>query len=273
MKKKIGAYRFLVLLAALLTLSLIGYGCDGTGCDTNPPPPYDTYSVGPYTATVLLADGPSGASGVAYPDGAGPFPVFLFGCGGSFGPRMYDTELNHIASWGFVMIAQVATGTGGELINGLEWLTAQNADPQSPLYQKLDLSKVAAGGHSLGSISAFKIADDPRLSTTIHVAGGSLDGEGGNTVNLRNPTAYINASDDALGGTENALIDYEKTTVPIFMTIMEGIGHIPATGEGLPAITAWMLWHLKGETQRSGDFLNSDGEFQTGMWVSQAKNW
>ena len=38
-------------------------------------------------------------------------------------------------------------------------------------------------------ISTFAVASDPRLKTTIHVAGGSFDGQGSR--NLRNPTIYI----------------------------------------------------------------------------------
>lgn len=277
MKVISSVFRNTLILVTVLAMSFMYLGCDAGGGSSggcNPPETtYDTYNTGAYETTVTFNTGPGGASGLSYPSGNGPYPIFLFACGGAMTPRMYEQHLNHIASWGIVMVAQISTGTGTELINALEWLTTENANPSSVIYQKLDLSKVAAGGHSLGSVSTFKIADDPRLTTTINIAGGSLDGEGGNAANLRNPTAYICAAIDEFGATKNAEIDYEKTTVPVFMTVMQAGEHITAPKNGLPAITAWLLWHLKGETQRQDDFLNANGEFQTGMWESKAKNW
>lgn len=74
-------------------------------------------------------------------------------------------------------------------------------------------------------------------------------------------------------GTSNSETDYARTTVPTFLTVIDGVDHIMAAREGLPAICAWLLWHLGGETDRSADFLDHNGQFQTGMWDSQAKNW
>lgn len=256
---------------------------------------YDTDGNGPYSNIKQdLSSGPSNNSGLWYPDVDGEtFPVFVWGCGGGSQPRAYVDHFNQLASWGFVIIAQVSTGNGTELVNALDWIIQQNQNPRSPLYQKINVNKVAAGGHSLGSISTFNFADDPRLTTTIHVAGGhggtgggsgaggcSPGGCGGSPSfggsgpeNLRNPTAYICGANDTLGATDNAKLDYEVTNVPVFFTIMTGVDHIMAARQGLPAITAWLLWYLKDETQRQADFLNPGGEFQTGIFTSQTKNW
>lgn len=287
-------WRFAVWGLAAAALLFMAFACDGgsssssssssstttssggcnSGSSSSGGGTYDTFNKGSYATTQNLSSGPSRQSGLWYPSsGSGPFPIFLWGCGGGSDPSAYVDHMNHIASWGFVVIAEVSSGDGTELLAALEWLTTQNRTRTSVLYQKLDLSRVAAGGHSMGSMTTFAIASDPRLSTTIHVAGGSLDGRGGQTVNLRNPTAYICGADDALGATDNAEADYARTTVPVFMTVMTGVSHTAAAREGLPAITAWLLWHLKDETQRRGDFLNSGAVFRTGKFVSKSKNW
>ncbi len=277
MKKQ--TWRFVLIFLTFVSLVFVGYACDGGsssgggGCNGGSSGGYDTESPGAYRTTQNLRSGPRGDSGLFYPNGTGPFPVFLWGCGGSLQPRYYVDHMNHIASWGFIVVSEVSSGNGSELVEALDWIISQNNSPGSVLYQKVDTSKVGAGGHSMGSITTFQMADDPRLSTTIHVAGGSLDGNGGGTRNLRNPTAYINGSADALGATANAAKDYRVTTVPVFWGVLDGVTHMGAPDEGLPAITAWLLWHLKGETQRRADFLNSTGEFQTGKWDSQVKNW
>ncbi|MDA8139757.1 MAG: hypothetical protein M0036_13995 [Desulfobacteraceae bacterium] len=232
---------------------------------------YDTNSKGPYATTQNLSAGPSRASGLFYPStGSGPFPILVFGCGAGTNPDSYVDHGNYIASWGFIVMIETSSNSGTELTNAIDWLTTQNRTRTSVLYNKCNLQKIAAGGHSRGSIGTFAIASDSRLTTTIHVAGGSFDGNGSS--NLRKPAAYICGADDTMA-TPNAETDYNRTTVPVFMTVMNGVDHISAAREGLPVICAWMLWQLKGETQRQADFLNAGGYFRTGKYVSKSKNW
>jgi hypothetical protein len=264
---------------ALAGLIFAGYGCDSgsssSGCSssgssggtTN----YDTFSKGPYATTQNLSSGPSGDSGLFYPSsGTGPFPIFVFGCGAGTNPDSYVDHGNYIASWGFIVVIETSTNSGRELTDAITWLNGQNGNSRSVLYQKCNMAKVGAGGHSRGSIGTFAIATDSRLSTTIHVAGGSFDGQGSN--NLRKPAAFICGEADTMA-TPNAETDYQRASVPIFMTVMAGVDHMAAAREGLPAICAWLLWHLKGETQRQGDFLNNGAVFRTGKWDSKSKNW
>ncbi len=268
---------FLILLMAAGLLLFIAYACEtptSGGCEPIDTCDYDTCLEGPYATTQSLTSGPSGESGVFYPrniaNESGRFPVLVFGCGGGSQPRAYVDHGNMIASHGYIIVFQVSTGIGRELTNAIDWLTQENSNRRSEFYGKVDLDHIAAGGHSMGSISTFAIADDPRLSTTIHVAGGSFDGNGYRS--LKNPTIYISGdSDMALSNCER---DYRNTNnVPVFFTVQRNVDHIACAREGLPAIIAWMNWHLKGETERAGDFLDRGGEFTVGKWQSQSKNW
>lgn len=263
---------FTVLFLAALSLILTSYACDGPrGCGNNTNTcDYVTCGDGEYSVTQDLRSGPANSSGLWYPNGTGPFPVFVWGCGGGSQPNAYVDHFNQLASWGFIVIAQVSTGGGGELTRALNWVISQNNTRNSVLYNKVDTSKVAAGGHSMGSISTFAMADDNRLTTTVHVAGGSFDGQGYRS--LKNPTIYISGTGDM--ALSNCRRDFQNTNnVPVFFTVMQGVDHIMAAREGLPAITAWLLWYLQGETQHKAEFLESNGFFQSGMWQSQTKNW
>lgn len=267
--------RVIALFTSILLMLSFGYACDGgnSGCGAVDPVEgdYDTYGNGPYTTTEDYQSGPDGDSGLFYPNnGAGPFPILVFAAGSGISPSMMPDFGNHVASWGFIVMIEASTNSGTELTAAMDWLEGQNARARSVLYRKCDLSKIAAGGHSLGSIATFAIGDDPRLSTTIHVAGGSFNGNGSRS--LRNPTAYICGGGDT-NGTSNAQTDYRNTTVPVFMTIMDGVSHAASAQQGRPAIIAWLLWHLQGETERKAEFLNNNGEFQTGKWDSKSKNW
>jgi len=128
---------------------------------------------------------------------------------------------------------------------------------------------VAFGGHSRGSLGTFDVADEPRLSTTIHVAGGSFDGNGPNK--LRKPTLYIGGDSDF--ATSNMERDYRNTRVPVWFNILNNTDHIYATRNGQHIITAWLRWHLGDEEfRRTSDFLSPTCTFCS-LGRVQYKNW
>jgi hypothetical protein len=242
---------------------------------------------GPFKTKQDLASGPKGASGLFQPTELGQnglkHPIFLFGCGGMSNPAAYATELSRIASHGFVVLADIAAiGDNATVFKAsLDWIIAENARAASPLFGKLDTTKVAAGGHSIGSVNAFSFGPDPRLTTTIHVAGGSLDnvnnpsapttGMGGKA--LTHPTAYICDKNDTFANDTKAQADYKATTVPVFFTLLSGTDHIGVFKAALPAIVAWLRWQLAGEVERRSMFLDPSGEFCMGQYTSVSKNW
>src|SRR5690606_8273034 len=118
-------------------------------------------------------------------------PVFVWGTGSTAVPRQYTDHFNRMASHGFVIVAPTPSQLNARLMKAsLDWILAENARMGSPYHQKLDPDRVAMGGHSQGSTSTFDVeANETRLKTTIHIAGGSFDGSGSSKV--RTPTAYI----------------------------------------------------------------------------------
>lgn len=250
---------------------------DGNGDDNGDgtlPPVDNVDSNGPFQTTEHRNTGPGGDAWVVHPSNMGAdgldHPIFIWGPGAGTGPSNYDFFLDRMASHGFVVYSEVSTGDGDEMEDALDWIIAENSRPGSRYYQQLDTSKIAIGGHSRGSLSAFGVADDPRLTTTVHVAGGSFDGNGPNS--LQNPTIYIAGEDDGFA-TSNIEDDYDNTDVPVFFTIIDNVSHTAAAREGMPAIVAWLRWQLGGEDFRSGDFLDPFCDFCTGPYDSTSKNW
>jgi hypothetical protein len=251
------------------------------------PPVMSIEADGGFTTTQDLGSGPRGASGLFYPTPLGEggllHPILLWGCGGTTQPSTYAMHMNRVASHGFVAISEVSEiGNNGQiLLEALDWLLAENERQDSVLYHHLDTTKIAAGGHSIGSANTFFIAADPRLTTTIHIAGGSLDdvndpfapttGMGGKK--LVHPAAFICSESDTFGNVEKTEQDYANTSVPVFFTVMSGTEHLGAATEGLAAMVAWLRWQLGGDTDRSRMFLDPMGEFRTGRYVSKIKNW
>jgi len=272
--------RFVVNASSLLeyvtidNVTVTGTGSGGGGGGGTLPPVSRVDVDGPFSTTADTSTGPGRNAWVVRPTTLGAnglkHPIFVWGPGAGTGPSNYDFHLRRIASHGFVVFSETSTGDGNEMRAAITWLINENNRAASPYYQKLDTTKIAIGGHSRGSLSAFGAASDTRITTSIHVAGGSFDGNGSS--NLRKPAAYICGEADT-SATPNCERDYRATTVPVWFTIMDGVSHTQAARSGLPAIVGWLRWQIGGEAARRSMFLGSGCDFCSGMWDTQSKNW
>jgi MYXO-CTERM domain-containing protein len=109
------------------------------------------------------------------PDGAGPFPAVAVGHGFQRSKAKMVGWGEALASRGYVaasvdfpgMIPDY--GLNGKVVSGvLDWLVAQSADPQSPLFGRVDGSRRAAVGHSAGGLAAIVAASqDSRIAVVV----------------------------------------------------------------------------------------------------------
>jgi hypothetical protein len=237
-------------------------------------PTDDVGAMGPYEVTIDMSAGPN-MGWIAHPKELGAngelHPIFTWGCGGGSEPSQYMDHLTRWASHGFVVEAHVSTGDAADHKVIVDWLIAQNDDMSSMYYHKLDVTKIAVGGHSMGSIATFAFeGGDDRVTTSIHVAGGSYDGNG--FMSLKTPTLMVDGDGDTLA-LSNTQRDYMMSTVPTFITVITGSDHIYAARDGMAPIIAWLRWWLAGEVDRKGSFLDPDCEFCKAPYVSMSKNW
>ncbi|MFD3655616.1 hypothetical protein [Streptomyces sp. NPDC058620] len=261
-----------------LTVDDVLVEAEGGGGPTDPPPGSlppvaDVTARGPYAVTIDSTAGPGDDGWLVYPTNAGQngvnHPILVWGPGAGSDPADYEDMLRQWASHGFVVYSEVSSSSGDYMVDALDWLEDQNAASSSPLYQDLDTSEVAFGGHSRGSIGTFDVAGEPRLETTIHVAGGSFDGNG--PAGLRNPALYVGGDEDF--ATANMERDYANTGVPVWFNVLDDTDHILATRNGQHIITAWLRWHLADEElRRTQDFLSIACTF-CDLGDVQYKNW
>ncbi|MET8153170.1 hypothetical protein ACIBSW_22535 [Actinoplanes sp. NPDC049668] len=264
--------------SALETLTVDDVLVRADGGGTEPPggslpPVSDVTRPGPFAVTVDQTSGPGDDGWLVRPSNLGQdgldHPILVWGPGAGSDPAAYEDMLRQWASHGFVVYSEVSSSSGDYMVDALNWLEGENRRAGGPLYQRLDLAEVAFGGHSRGSIGTFDVAAEPRLATTIHVAGGSFDGNG--PANLRRPALYIGGDDDF--ATSNVRRDYTATRVPVWMNVLRGTDHIMATRNAQHIITAWLRWHLGDEEfRRAADFLNPGCTF-CGLGEVQHKNW
>ena len=124
-----------------------------------------------------------------------PLPVIAWGNGGcSSSSRMHANFLAEVASQGFLVlalgpyVAEPNAGRGGmgggsgtksaQMIEAIDWATAENQRSGSKYSGKLDPSKFAVAGMSCGGLQALEVAPDPRVKTLL-VMNSGLFGAGG----------------------------------------------------------------------------------------------
>ncbi|HYP79948.1 MAG TPA: hypothetical protein VEQ17_06650, partial [Steroidobacteraceae bacterium] len=57
-------------------------------------------------------------------------------------------------------------------MSAIDWALAQNADPGSPYYRRIDPTAIAASGYSCGGAQAMRVAADPRVKTLVMMNSG-----------------------------------------------------------------------------------------------------
>ncbi|MET0343726.1 MAG: hypothetical protein ABW252_22120 [Polyangiales bacterium] len=238
-------------------------------------PPVSSLSAkGPFDVTIDQRGG--GNTWIFHPTQLGrdgvKHPIFVWGTGATSVPRQYTDHFNLIASHGFVVISPNTGSVNGRLLKqALDWIIQQNSG-SGKFAGKLDTSNIAMGGHSLGSVSTFDAEqNENRLKTTIHIAGGSFDGQGSRKV--KTPTAYMcgAAGDIALPQCQTDFRNV-KSGIPTYYAELQRAGHVDAARVALPAMVGWLRWHLAGETQHKAQF-SPGGEFFKGVFKAQVKNW
>jgi len=219
--------------------------------------------------------------------------VVVWGPGGGTEPGAYGGIIRRLASHGFVVIAlRESPGNATQAIPALNWLEKKNNDPNDPLYQKLDMTKVGCSGHSMGGLESEQaLIKDDRVITAMLNNSGDL----GHTAMSQVSTSKTIGIVYGEGGMErpNAEADYNNQGVKAPACLIKmtggqgnecqqgecGWGHGSGPWGGMAATVAWMRWHLGGEDNRKADFVGTSGRYingeilgERGHWKGQCKN-
>ncbi|MBN1569859.1 MAG: alpha/beta hydrolase [Acidobacteria bacterium] len=305
----------------LCAFSLIAAAAVAQPAPVQGPPPTGS---GPYRAVI---EGDPGVPGhtiyrpgdLSSFDQKNPLPIFAWGNGACMNSNtLYAPFLAEIASQGFLVVAigpysaeafSARGGPGGgmmggdmggtksvQLLEALDWATAENKRKGGKYYQKLNPSKFAVSGHSCGGMQALEVGADPRVSTTLPMDSGLFAGglpkmgapkkaapkegapkEGAapkmamalptigkdHLQKLHSPVLYIDGgkSDMAFPNGEDDFARIEK--VPIAIAHFDDVGHggtfsQPNGGEFGKIAVAWLKWQLKGDETAKKMFSGSD---------------
>ena len=220
-------------------------------------------------------------------DKKNPLPVLVWGNGAcANSPHEHINFLNEIASHGYIVLATgVIPMEGGwyrgpmsrteQQIESMDWAIAQNADPASPYYQKIDVKNICVAGMSCGGLQTLYNCADPRIKTLMICNSGLFNQQNANQAvggmpmppkdklkEIHTSILYMlgGESDIAYG---NGMDDFKRIEhVPACATNLP-VGHggtyaQPHGGEYSIVALAWLDWQLKGDKKASKMFVGKN---------------
>ena len=211
-------------------------------------------------------------------------PVLVWGNGAcANSPFEHMNFLNEIASNGYIVLAtgdipmtdewyKGPMSRAEQQIESLDWIIAQNSDPQSPYYQKVDTKNICVAGMSCGGLQTLYNCADPRITTLMicnsglfkqsnaaQAVGGMPMPEKSKLKDIHTPIIYI------LGGKEdiayeNGMDDFHLISHVPAVAINYPVGHggtyrQPYGGEFTIPALAWLNWQLKGDKEAAKMFV------------------
>lgn len=252
------------------------------------PPISDAGETGPFEIAVqetldgldthiLIAPKDLGRDGIKH-----PIVVWINGAGtGSTG---YRNMLDNVAAHGFFLLDdkqstfEVPPEVEAQRA-AVGWAIEQAEKQGGPYFGKLDTSRIAIAGHSLGSVSTFGNLGDMRIKTSIHMAGGVTGNPQGVDESwlqdLHVPTMFLVGDRDS-NGLQRVKDDYANapTTIPVFFGLLAGVSHTdeftqPNGGRWGRILISWLRWQLADDSSFAKAFEGASCEFCAGDWTAQ----
>ncbi len=180
-------------------------------------------------------------------EGAGPFPLIVFGHGFASAPSWYRRLLRHWALAGYVVAAPVfplgnENAPGGpdesDIVNQpadmsfvITKILAASADSTSPLAGLVDPQKVAVAGQSDGAVTAFAAAYekpfyDDRIRAALVLSGAML-GPRRLVEDTGVPLLQVQGTADRFNEPFYAYRLFNAASRPKFLLLLHGAGHLP----------------------------------------------
>jgi hypothetical protein len=213
-------------------------------------------------------------------------PVLVWVNGAGTGSSSYRAMLDNVAAHGFVVLDdkqstfEVAPEVAAQRA-AIDWAIAEAQREGGPLFGKLDTTRIAIAGQSLGSVSTFGNVGDRRIKTSIHIAGGLLGNpqrvDEGWIKGMHAPAAFLCGERDS-NGLPRVRRDFDGAppSVPVFFGLLAGVGHTdefnkPNGGRWGRIVVAWLRWQLADDASFAKFFQGPSCEFCKGDWTAKKR--
>lgn len=186
------------------------------------------------------------------------YPVITWGNGTCGQTETYGALLRKVASHGYIVFASNSryTGNNGAMTRALDFAEAANKDSKSVYYNRLDLDKIGAMGHSQGGGATVTAARDSRIDAVIiwnATASASkpfLAVSGDNDITGMTPASMASSINSS--AQPSAWLYFHK--VPMTGSVSGHLTLMTQPERVVEAATAWWDYMLKGD-KKAGDFL------------------
>ena len=205
------------------------------------------HAVGERTVSVPRPGGGSFTSRLYYPaltgglnapldPAEGPYPAISFGHGFVTDPERYRSTLEHLASWGYlVMATESSLGLlpnhatyAQELSLCLTYLETENTDAGSFLFNQVDIARFGMSGHSMGGgASILATAADTRVRALVTLAANETNPSAISAVaSVSVPICLLTGDSDGITNwQQNSLAMYNNASAPRQLPLIRGGYH------------------------------------------------
>jgi len=219
-------------------------------------------------------------------DGALP----LVNIGNASNTTAYDLieAMEHLASWGFVVIGNMdkQTGTGASMSHTLDAFLTLVAQQDNQFHGRIDTTKIAIAGYSQGAFGAVMAATaypNSRMYKAVYLCSCPQKQIGINFKWGTSDFSKIGAPLLMVAGTgdwdskiispeEAFLANFKETAddFPVLAARHAYKDHEEMGGEGDPYMTAWFCYYLKGDSTAGKAFIGDDAEIlkNTSRWIN-----
>ncbi len=205
------------------------------------------YRAGYRSVTVTRANSTTFTARLYYPalttgqnaayDGSGaPYPAITFGHGFFQAVSTYQSTLEHLATHGYFVIASDSESGlfpshqnfANDLRTCLDYLTQQNSNQTSVLFNQVAVNQFGASGHSMGGgASILAAAQDPRIKALANLAAAETNPSA--TVAMPSVSAPVmlisGSSDTIVPVASNGQLMYNAATTPKLLPVIQGGWH------------------------------------------------
>ncbi len=214
----------------------------------------------------------------------------LVNIGNASNTTAYDLieAMEHLASWGFVVIGNMdkQTGTGASMSHTLDAFLALVARQDNQFHGRIDTTKIAIAGYSQGAFGAVMAATaypNSRMYKAVYLCscpqkqiGINFKWGASDFSKIGAPLLMVAGTGDwdskIISPEEAFQANFNETTddFPVLAARHTYKDHEEMGGEGDPYMTAWFCHYLKGDSTAGKAFIGDDAEIlkNTSRWIN-----
>jgi hypothetical protein len=185
-------------------------------------------------------------------------PIIVWGNGSTNTVDIWQSFLQRVATYGFVVVAPEQTQvTAAHMNAAIDYVIRLATDPNGTDCGKIDTTKIGSTGYSLGGIGALSVGTNARISSTFIFA------SNGNAKNLKAPWGIVAGDMDETFAWTTVKTTVSGSTQPAFGAALADGTHnsTPGNAKSREAYIGWMRWRLMGEQAGHDLFVGVSCQF------------